>query len=59
MNDKMNASEKALYEKAKEKGIHGLQVYANKVVFMFNEEYVKITKTNPSGEFIRLMKELV
>lgn len=55
----MNASEKALYEKGKEKGIHGLQVYANKVVFMFNEEYAKITKTNPSVEFIRLMKELV
>ena len=58
-NDKMNASERALYEKAKVKGIHGLQVYANKIIFIFNEEYVKITKTNPSTEFVRLMKELV
>lgn len=55
----MNSFEKALYKKAKEKGIYGLEIYPNKVIFRYVGEYVKMTKMNPSSEFISALKELV
>lgn len=55
----MNAFEKALYKKAREKGIYGLEIYPNKVIYRYVGEYVKITKMNPSVEFVSALKELV
>lgn len=55
----MNAFEKALYKKAREKGIYGLEIYPNKVIYRYVGEYVKITKMNPSAEFVSALKELV
>ena len=55
----MNAFEKSFYEKAKVKGIRLFEEYDKKVVFALNNnEHVKITYSNPSKEFIKLMKEI-
>ena len=54
----MNISEKSFYEKAKSKGIHMLEVGENKITFTINNEYVKITYSHPSEEFVNLMTEL-
>ena len=55
----MTASEKALAKKASEKGITNLEIYPNKVTFCYLGEYVKITKNNPSKEFIAVLKEIL
>lgn len=54
----MSESEKELYKKALMKGIHGVEVYPDRISFQFNDEYIKITKRNPSSEFVKRIKEL-
>ena len=54
----MSVTEKSFYEKAKSKGIRLLEVGKNKITFTLNNEYVKITYSHPSKEFINLMTEL-
>lgn len=54
----MSITEKSFYEKAKSKGIRLLEVGKNKITFILNNEYVKITYSHPSKEFINLMTEL-
>jgi hypothetical protein len=54
----MSVTEKSFYEKAKSKGIRLLEVGKNKITFVLNNEYVKITYSHPSKEFINLMSEL-
>lgn len=54
----MSVTEKSFYEKAKSKGIRLLEVGKNKITFALNNEYVKITYSHPSKEFINLMSEL-
>ena len=54
----MSVTEKSFYEKAKSKGIRLLEVGKNKITFVLNNEYVKITYSHPSKEFINLMTEL-
>ena len=54
----MNMFEKTFYEKAKIKGVRLLETSKNKITFALNGEYVKITHSNPSDEFITLMTNL-
>jgi hypothetical protein len=54
----MSVTEKSFYEKAKSKGIRILEVGKNKITFALDNEYVKITYSLPSKEFINLMSEL-
>ena len=54
----MSVNEKSFYEKAKSKGIRLLEVDKNKITFALNNEYIKITYSHPSEEFINLMTEL-
>ena len=54
----MSVTEKSFYEKAKSKGIRLLEVAKNKITFALNNEYVKITYSHPSKEFVNLMTEL-
>lgn len=54
----MSVNEKSFYEKAKSKGIRLLEVDKNKITFVLNNEYIKITYSHPSKEFINLMTEL-
>lgn len=55
----MNEFEKALLKKAREKGIYNLEIYPNKVIFCYVGEYVKITKTNPTADFVEELKKLI
>jgi hypothetical protein len=54
----MSVTEKLFYEKAKYKGISLLEIDKNKITFALNNEYVKITYSHLSKEFINLMTEL-
>lgn len=54
----MNISEKSFYKKAKSKGIRMLEVGEDKITFALNNEYLKITYSHPSEEFVNLMTEL-
>lgn len=54
----MNIIEKLFYDKAKSKGIRLLEVGKNKITFGLNNEYIKITYSHPSKEFINFMTEL-
>lgn len=54
----MNISEKSFYKKAKSKGIRMLEVGEDKITFVLNNEYLKITYPHPSEEFVNLMTEL-
>ena len=54
----MSVTEKSFYEKAKSKGSRLLEIGKNKITFALNNEYVKITYSHPSEEFINLMNEL-
>jgi hypothetical protein len=56
----MNKVEESFYNKAKSKGLRLLEINTNKnkITFALNNEYVKITYSNPSDDFITAMTEL-
>ena len=56
--EKMDSVEKRYYAQAKEYGLAYLQIWPSKITFQIENDYCRISRMNPSKEFVKLMREL-
>ncbi len=54
----MNSFERSFLRKAERKGLRFLELEGNRISFILNDEWEKITKNDPSEEFKEKMEKI-